>query len=280
MTQSINPLESLKAKTESLPFIIQTILGVLSLVYATGYLVWAIYAYTFHLGFLPLVREQYIVAGIIPFFSFAWVVWLVVKMDGIDLGIYFLKNRLIVSGIIILYMLFVAVYLFSELKLTDLRTKDISPYSKLLILSTPIGVIMYGMLMSKVSFKQSKELVKMAKLLSRLFAVFCFILWMWVYSVGILYFIPSEFGGASNTCYTFDIDKTKFSNITISYMSPNGLKTGINENIIRTAPLYLVLDGGDFLILKNKADITSQDNPAFRLKKEGITGMFLCDNNR
>lgn len=264
---------------EKLSQLLQVILGGATVLYVLGYLSWALFAWHNHLGFLPALKEQYLVAGVVPLFillivgfSF-WLIW--------QFAYYKIQSntRIIIAYTIILF--FVVIIIITERKVLKLGTVPLVSLSFLLAVISLMGLADAKHFLSAPISRVVKFIwvfIMLAAAVGVLSSGYFSVKWQLEYYTTILFpQLPRELGGPETTCITLDIDRNQYSDRTLTEVCANTWVGEAGVDVIRSEPLYIIFDAGEYLILKHDSTDISATNPAFRLKSSGVSGIYPCN---
>jgi hypothetical protein len=257
---------------DGLPKVFQIILGVSSLFYVTGYLCWAIYAWRNKLGFLPALREQYFSAGFFPLFlvGLIWVTlkghyrfseWFSSKVTvNFNSKIYIGLLVSAVLAVLIGFILFILnAFKFICLSINELYALDILVF----IIGYPYVILRR---------RGFVETIKSIYFPTAVVILYLFVIYYYV--IFLFQEMPRELGGPREVKVRIDIKRSNISLETLSTL----LAKGVNDtsSVIRTKPIYLIFDEGDFILFKQNLARTDSTNGLLKIRKEAIMGMYDC----
>jgi|GEM_PF-5587402 len=239
------------------------LLGITSTVYALGFLMWAIYAWNNGLGYLPAIREQNLVAGIIPLFIIL-ITYLIIT----HIAKYIiLACTWIAKGSkygllkVLLLILIVAGFIFLFIK----------PYAKYAV----IVLLSCGWLFSIL--RGDKDSVNSGAFLATIYikiaCVFGSLSLLLGYLAIVFPRIPQDFGGPKPILVQLDIVRENISPQTqkIIFQSQQIADT---QDIVRTADLYLLFEGNDYLLLRKSLARKDSSYSLLKIKTESVKGIF------
>jgi hypothetical protein len=223
--------------------------------YALGYLSWVVHAWSRNLGVPPIFQPQYLGGGVVP--------------------------------AVILFSLYACSRLLSKLwglmSSVDARHLKWGPRlfnfaAALMVLGFFAGefrepLMFAGAMMALAASFFSRDgfdriLVKSAYWYVVASAAIFVSVVLYVYAVHLFAVIPIELGGGRPQCVSLDLDQRKVSVETVSLLNSNRVNDA--DRLIRTKPLWLLFDGGSYVIL-------SADQPAgppLRVRTDAIGAML------
>lgn len=254
--------------------IFQVILGISTLFYIAGYLSWAAFAYHNGLGFLPALREQYVIAGVVPVFTILFILMIVpfVKMliEFVSKR-YTLKSTWIrITAILVLVVFAVNVIQFIYSSHNNvLEDKLIDLFFNALFLIA----LMPGLAWMAQNY--NNRIVNMFLIYVLTLTILSGISIFRLYISFIFPSLPREFGGPKAEPYTFDVNRTELSDKTLSMICEDDWVAENNgQNVYSTDTLYLIFDSDEYLLLKKYDRDLGKDNPLIKLKTSCVRAQF------
>ena len=243
-------------------------------IYLLGYISWANYALMTRIGLVPALDAQYFTAGIVPaviFFLFVLSVrvlrafhrWL--KRPASD------KDRTV--GKVLTWLAFAVTLVFVVLNL--IFRKALPGWV------SSLGFVFLALMMAGAFFGRGKEdrfMIKMG-----LFIIWSYTilgaLWLILgYTIEVFPRLSAELGGPKPRCTQLDIDGSQISPETRLELRGN-TTAAADQPVFRSAPVYLIFDGSDYVLLAERPDTLSPTNRVYRLRKDAVKGEFPCKSD-
>lgn len=241
--------------------------------YLFGYIPWAIYALTNKIGLVPVLDAQYFTAGIVPaliFLLFALSVRMLRAFQKWLKGAASKKNETVAK--ILVGVGFAIMLVFGALKLFfrkgSLEWISWMPY------------FFIALLLLAAFFGRAKG-DRVMQLLG-LFLIWSYTilgaLWLILgYNLELFPRLPAELGGPRPRCAHLDLDRSQLSAETLRQLAGNSAASA-DQPVFRSAPVYLIFDGSDYVLLAARPDSLSPTNPVYRVRKDAVRGIFPCDS--
>lgn len=236
--------------------------------YALGYLTWALYGLNNGIGFIAVFDVQYFAAGIVPAILIGLFMVVIRLLRAVEGWLKYAPTRrqLVVATILTafgtiagpFFLLFLFVGTSTATWLTALSL-CVSVYVAHLVARNRGSRFLQGFMIWSV----------------RVYGVFGFILWL-LYVDRVMPLVPTEWGGAKPRCIVCDIDNAQLSPETQSriLVKTDGDK---NSKVVRTRPLNLIFDGSEYFFLTEQDGQPSAVlNPIYRLRKDAVKAVFAC----
>jgi hypothetical protein len=225
-----------------------------TILYILGYIIWAINAWQWNLGLLPVLESQYFLAGIVPALSLAASYFAAIR------GFPLLRKKVIIflkpseTG---WNRPLSAVFLYAALALmliTAYYTKfgSIIPImgpSKSVLWLGLIDLLILFAILSIVLLPPHWKSTRWGTIFSPLLAILLFFEIMWLYIFYVYPLIPQEFGGPQARCAYLDIVKAQVSNETLEAITPTNA-TMADSQVVRSTPVGVFFSGNDFILVK------------------------------
>ena len=243
--------------------------------YLLGYLSWACYGWISQIGFIPVFETQYFAAGIVPaliIVLFLLILCLLRSFDAWRRGeptswqrtLAKLLSLVGIGGI----LLFVIIRGISAI--TGGWMKSSSGW-----IPFAAGVCWY--LAAIFSRREGDRLLQ---------GVAAFVLWGYAFLVPFILLafyldavmpnLAPEWGGAAARCAELDVDSALIAPETRLRIGGNNATA--THGIFRTASVYIVFDGAEYLFLAESNAKLSRTNRVYRLRKEVVKGIFPCNS--
>jgi hypothetical protein len=252
--------------------------------YVTGYLSWATFAYYNGLGFLPALREQYVIAGLLPVLAFACGIPIYFATlhlgDFLDIQVQSILRKNLRGGLLLIvlitfsgYAAFLLAYFFIGIASLDYGSGLNVSYIIYAIVLLYVGSLFLGVgnyggyinLFFSLAFKITAGLA--------VFAAFALVYFL--YTTAYFPSLPREFGGPKAEPYTFDVNRTELSDKTLSMICEDDWVAENNgQNVYSTDTLYLIFDSDEYLLLKKYDRDLGKDNPLIKLKTGCVRAQF------
>ncbi|HLP20961.1 MAG TPA: hypothetical protein VK174_11700 [Chitinophagales bacterium] len=247
--------------SEGLSQVFKIVVGLSSVVYIVGYVTWALYASENHLGYLPAIKEQYFVAGLIPTMILL-IIFYAPLLHNLFTGqfqeFYFARTKKTQVFFILFFMFLGGVCLFLLLWFREELPKT---------LKWTLDILFYVIIYTIFIMSQTKWMLKWYM---PIFLVITLNSFMFQYMSSIFPNLSREFGGPKEYKVEIDLNRREISRETCSLLF-KGVDT---FDVIRTKPLYFVFDAGEFVLLKEKAGKIDSANAIIRIKKDAIKAIF------
>jgi len=239
--------------------------------YLFGYISWASYALTTKIGLVPALDAQYFTAGIVPAVILLLFVLSVRALRAFHRwlkrpasGKYETIQKWL-TGFAIAVML-----IFGVLKVI-LRK---GPPEWLSWLPFVFGVVLIlGAFLGRA--KGDPFMQKMGLFLIWSYTILGALWLILGYNLEVFPRLSSELGGPKPRCTQLDIDGSQISPDTRLELNGNPAAAA-DHPVFRSAPVYLIFDGGDFVLLAERPDILSPKNRVYRLRKDAVKAEFPC----
>jgi hypothetical protein len=248
----------------------QFFIGASTLLYVLGFICWMFYAEDNHLGMLPVIKEQYFIAGIMP--------------------------------AIILIIALLLFWGLSEIKKNLLQTHERKSFKLILRFATIVMIISFIIVLfikRIVTLSESiQHIAETTMIVSMVFVIvfndigkknftlsfiFFFIkiyvvigaLWLFFFIVFKFFpYIPEEFGGPKQICVQLDVTKNQLSPQTKFLILTKNSDT---TQILRTDSLYLLFEGNEFILLKKFPGRIDSANKLIKIRKSIIQSIVRND---
>lgn len=242
------------------------ILALGAIVYFLGYTSWALYASERELGMIPVLKAQYLAAGMLP--SITLLFASLVEHCRREL----LANRR-VREILTRNQRITALHRFYYVdrrrgfRQSATRNRD-----------SPVWVFVPGLLLfaSGAYLKEGKHHgpLRHLQVFSRWFGRYVYTtLFVCAYLFYVEHWFPKqwqEFGGPRPERVQFDVDSGKLSSETIRILLPTATT---NRGIFRSRETYLILATAEYFLLQTNADI-SPTSRIFKIKTSAVESVF------
>lgn len=250
---------------EGLSYWVQIALLISSSLYITGYLSWSVFAFQNHLGYLPAIREQYFIGGIVPVLLGVITILFIVGC------VHFSKYKAqeqnnIVFRIVIISSITMCSGLITVFVTLSIGSKGLLFFSAFYI-SLLSGMYLLSALLTKFIFDNKIRALGFGMVMGFVFPL---------YQFQIFRLLPSEFGGPKETLVQLDITRENISPKTLTLVSDSTTRAE-NSKVFRSVSLYLIFDAGDFVLLKQKPGNIDSSNALLKIKRETIQGIFHCN---
>jgi hypothetical protein len=235
-------------------------LALLGCLYVLGYAVWSVHAYHRGLGFLPAIRAQYLVAGLVPLLLivlFALTAW----------GLVLLHRKGPEWTTILILCL-----LSPPAILTVLFGGSTGKYALYPILVAGVAVLALG-LIALVSDLTSRPRITYVSYLALLLAISFGIFGV----AGFLYVrvvyerIPEELGGVASHCQTLYLKRdhlaSELADDLVDSVSANS-----NGNVVPTTPVRVLFVGSD----NTRFRLKDKDSALYSIENDAIAGSKSC----
>ncbi len=237
-------------------------------IYLLGYASWALYAWTNGLGPIPALDAQYFAAGMFPSLVIA-ISFLGVRIL-IEIARRFSSDLTVgqkragkVFGQIGMGLMFAGVIAHLLRLEGRMRSLEYLPY----------GAAVFIYAAAFLSRDKRDKFLRWLGLGALWFFLFIGSLLLFAqYVVGWFPHVPQEFGGPSPRLVEFDLKTEELSRPTAEQLLPEG-QPGEAKGTRRS----LLFDGGDLVLIKREPGPVSASNPAHRLRKSAVTGVFPRD---
>lgn len=258
--------------------IFQVILGVSTLFYIAGYLSWAAFAYHNGLGFLPALREQYVIAGIVPVVLVITLITVLIFTIKLAPHTEFSTKITWANVQLITIITVVIVLIIVNQGRNGNIPKNISD-----ILAPVLGYIGIAVaLFALYNIKHDKdlELVYLQRKVQVVLSLIIITIMVFYqsfqhYNTNYFPHLPREFGGPKAEPYTFDVNRTELSDKTLSMICEDDWVAANNgQNVYSTDTLYLIFDSDEYLLLKKYDRDLGKDNPLIKLKTSFVRAQF------
>lgn len=243
--------------------------------YLLGYLSWALYALETGIGLVPVLDSQYFAAGIVPALI---VVLFVLSVRLLRSFQKWLKRPLPDKYRPVPRMLWACgvffILVFGALKLILRKS---SPDWLFLL------VVFYVIFMLAAAFFSRAKGDRFFQWFG-LFALWFYIIlgavWLFLgYNLKIFPYLPSELGGPKPRCAQLDVDVALLSPETRAQLFGSAIASA-TPSVFRSAPLYLVFDGTEYVLLSERSEPASSTNRVYRLRKDSVKAIFPCPRNQ
>jgi hypothetical protein len=241
--------------------------------YLLGYLTWACYGATSEIGFIPVFDAQYFAAGIVPaiiIILFSLTLRLLRSFDAWRRqkptpGQKKLANILYVVGIggILAFVIVLGISSAAGWR----------PESWHVWLASAACVCLYLAAIWNRS-EGDRFLQVIANFILWAYAFLVPLILLLFYLENIMPNLPPEWGGAAARCAELDVDSAQIAPETRQRIRANTASTA--EKIVRTAAVYIIFDGAEYLFLAESNAKPSRNNRVYRLRKEVVKGIFPC----
>jgi len=256
MVPPLNPLkvELVETKKDSGTFsafykkissALQFVLGASTILYVLGFLCWMLYAEDNHLGMLPVIKEQYFIAGIMP--AIILIVALLLFWATSQLKKYLQQTRTYEGKAFkVLLRLATALMFISVLTVVFVKKFISIPASA----QHTAEIIMIVSIVFISVFDDIGKKTFITAIIFFLIKVYVVLgaLWLFFFTVFKIFpYIPEEFGGPQQVCVQLDIIKNQLSPETKSLIVTKNTDTA---QVIRTDSLYMLFEGNEFILIK------------------------------
>jgi hypothetical protein len=252
--------------TDNLLNLSKIFIGLSTLCYVAGYMVWGRFAYQNALGFLPALQNQYIMAGIIPVLIFLF-------FGGLTPFAYDCIIKIALSTcskrtkwiFLFIIPIFIHFYIYTNKGNLHHLTFLIAIFSVFSILI----IIFYKCNLFK---KFQRVIINSIIVLTLIGGVPG---WTVFYIDNWFQRVPPEFGGPEAICCVLDIDSKQLSQQTVYDLC--GKMDSLSENgLYRTKPVYLIFDSEDYLLLSKPDSTSGGTNPIIKIKASCVPSLMPC----
>ncbi len=259
--------------------IFQIILGASSLFYVSGYIVWSSYSYFFGYGYLPVMHQQYFIAGIIPVLFFGVMIFGVYDFYWASKYRPYSRSlsRFSIALFLFSLMLFAALVVLQVFFKNVLTSVEEFAFSLVILILFMVGF--HGFFLKTPPTKLRATYI--------LLLCVAYIVLLQNYSYVLFRYLPREFGGPKLFPITMDIKRKSISEETFLQIKVPEVVDSFD--VFRSKTLYFINDGGDYvMVVTEDLDKIAQSRNhfvgpfptdtvydcVFQLKKEAITGIY------
>jgi len=266
--------------------------------YLLGYAAWSLYAWANHLGLLPLLSAQFVVAGatigvyIVLAFSIARGMWLLrarlqVWLDAnvqwkltIRWAISVVSSLALVIGMVSSVfsadaaLTVICMYVFAFGAFLTVRLPQLPAWLQRVngSLARMPGAKAYGFLFDLVL--NPGTLDGLGKFYGVIFSVLIPFLFLLLALVTFV-LLPQELGGARPACAFLDVDWSMVSNETRTALLAQPTET--HPRVARSVQVDVLFAGGDTILVRRRVPLAGEAGPVHEISAKLITARVGCD---
>lgn len=249
------------------------LLVIVTLVYLLGYLSWAFYAGTNHLGLVPAVDAQYLVAGIIP--SVILVVGLVLVLGQLRFARWASREPTdrrygvgkAVSGVAIVTMLVAGITM-------GLLERIGSPRGESVAVAVLLVAAYASMAGALLQGSRGPAFYRRYGLFVLWFVVACVpIVLIVFYLADVFPRMPASLGGPAPQCVALDVTVADLSTSSRDLLIGPVL-TGDTARVKRTRPLDLLISTSEVVMIRARDGLGEAS--VYSLSKQAVIGIATC----
>ena len=250
-------------------------------IYGLGYLVWSYNARYYHLGQLPALEFQYIIAGLVPAMLIV-IAWLLVTSFPrlSDKAIPFFDRHIKLLWALLITCLLSMAAFFASIALSDrwINTGRMSTRQALALSTTLFLLFLLLSFFLALMIKRKRILNSFYKFLT----VSLFLAVSLAFYIQVLYpVLPQELGGTLPRCAYIDFARQDVAPASLAaLLPPNSTADGAGTNIVRSQNLVVFFANRDFLLVRTASDIKQEDLiekiPLYELRRDSIHLIKWC----
>jgi hypothetical protein len=223
---------------------------VVAVAYALGYATWSIHAYREHLGLLPALRFQYILAGLTPLILIWVLISIVMPVRGIKSGGW---------AIVATFVVVVTTISVSILALPFLGIGGLAIYAVATLLLFSTGIVFGAVGFLPIAVPWAGLSVIAAGL---------------AFYVAVLYpQIPQELGGVRPSCAYFDLKAKEVGEPSLRELTAT--RELLTDSVVRTEKVSVLFVGNDFYLIRPKDH--AKEEAVYRINRDAVAVVTGCD---
>jgi len=249
-----------------------------AVLYGLGYLVWSYNAFRNHLGQIPALEFQYIIAGIVPAIAIilAWSAIMLFDTMRQKAAMLSGKYRGIISITLNIINIFILALWFDR-EFNIFGTSNIVPLNYY----GPLGIIIPYLLLLIKTNPSSSFFDRLNRFLSPLLLA-CISVFVYVNFYPLL---PQELGGSQPRCAYLDLVREEIAPSSLAVLAPESrvdIEKNVASKVIHSGRVDVYFSSSEYLLVRisNNGHVYSsrrlEEEPLYELRKEVIRVVQWC----